>query len=1491
MIKAGDIVEMPGNNDKDRLIGISVKGAQWLREKAYRDALEEHGQESTEPQIEGVKLAVTNEDEPEVVQPEQPKAPTAEEKPEEEAKESEPQADAPEEPKAEAPEPVVSEIVPENQIEQEAEAEVQPEVVPEPEQAEEAPEEPKLEVVKNEKETEEINPKEASGLNVDDYRPKGALRREVIEPSKESEIKPQKTSHGPMLAELEELLKDSPQNKSILNTVERLKKVDAGEVAGDPEDIEKVLELLWDYKRELVPNNGEPKEETQKSVDELRRNIEDVLKQDSVLEERTETVGHPLLEALARVQDALGNKGPLTQQDIDAVGEEIARVKIGLKGDITRDSGEPLEKDFISVDHDTQKLIDALDKIYAELPGVYAALPQKGSLDAARIDEWEEELNRWISNLPKEAVKEEEPKAPAEEKKDEEVEKAQSSEVEKPQKALPPVPKQEALPPHVEDAATFEFWNKEEKLVLADISDEVKIQAMVIRDDTFQSLRRGQAGEATGFTGRVRSLWQSMMAGLGDYGYSRQIYQESIDIMRNANSLSPQLQARIRALGGMDLSTDDTGEETSFMLKDAIASEITEGLLEASELGLDVEASALELADIFVNHLRGEYEDRSAFERAVQAHLDRITTQNPQLVNEVFGEDFEGLMYAGNLWEMAEANRAKVTESLGNWESLTPEVQEQLLEAVGDLQGVRIQLAVKDRAIQEGRPAWVSNDSRYNQILDRIRGRNFGPVMGFLTSAPVLGFAGSAATSGVVRTALAGTAIVATGGMGAAITPLLVGAATGSIVAAFRKNRRFDDDFATEQRRMSRGLVGEGRKSERLQRLGLGAQTQVGTELARQIEAGDENAAYEAKALLATERELAENGMPQDLIVAGDEEGLETRSSVISRRDLRRALKAFEASKELNQEVVAERVRELLSFAEGQDTSRKRAKAASVAGAAAYGFVSGLLAGILGREAIDGVSERIAGAENNTITLVEAALGQRAQEARMPKYLTPDGERVWVGMQKVQEVTMKHSGKTVQVTSILGTDGKWHHSAPNVEGQSGWTFDAVKNEITHRVEGIRKNVVSDWLEVRNSVAKNTGAEKVHASWVAQATNRIKGTSDGTELGMTFPRRNGKFSINAESMEGMLAYGRGYRKVVNPLNGEYVATISAYDPKLQHEAIVLPLGKDLKTGALDMLDQFIDPKTHQPKPGILITVSERIRDRAGETDLAAIAAIGTRGNTVIETPGFTEGMQFNMPDPTYFPGVEAKDYAEAWAVPFEGNAPLGETTPNKERNEVPAPAPVPPAATQVEAAEEGAAMEPSTATKRPVPPLNANVAEDMETGAIPLAPGEEDGIVLEEQAPEVVLPEESKEEAKEAEPVAVPAEEPEKPKKKPESTEPKAEAEKPKEAEKKPKEDEIKIDFSGVDELQEGRKNNLRSILQTILNSDDSLEVKLTELRRLVIENDELFGSAGKSLGRINLGGTKIDISKLRSKKNFEIYLAQVIKHLGGSVEAEQEEAA
>jgi hypothetical protein len=293
------------------------------------------------------------------------------------------------------------------------------------------------------------------------------------------------------------------------------------------------------------------------------------------------------------------------------------------------------------------------------------------------------------------------------------------------------------------------------------------------------------------------------------------------------------------------------------------------------------------------------------------------------------------------------------------------------------------------------------------------------------------------------------------------------------------------------------------------------------------------------------------------------------------------------------------------------------------------------------------------------------------------------------------------------------------------------------------------------------------------------------------------------------------------------------------------------------------------------------------------------------------PGFVESAEISLPDASYVPPVEAKNWAEAWAIPLERDHALGNAVKKENKRDaaeepVPPVAPLPPLPETPRPQEEEPKVKKSDRAadidpEAPIPLTREKAREDQEASEAEATeryyqPGadrvgdveplsrsaaQEDMMAANrgEESPDRANPEKSiaeeanerlaeiaeklrvdQEDKKEANPVEAPEEV--------------APTEKTEEALKEKIE---KIDFTEVDELTPARRENLYNRLVTIHNLETAREKK-EFFKRYIVEDVDTFGNAGYHLGKIKIAGKAISYTSLDARK-FDIYITQIIKHL------------
>lgn len=744
---------------------------------------------------------------------------------------------------------------------------------------------------------------------------------------------------------------------------------------------------------------------------------------------------------------------------------------------------------------------------------------------------------------------------------------------------------------------------KKERIILADASEIAKAMAWRIAENRLNEIVHYDNGPTPPrFWGRLwrgvrgvvtQEFWRAQFAKMGEQGYLTKFYREALEEIENNQDLMTDIRGRL--LGESEVTTASTPDKAEhYRLLDAVVREVENEVIEAEERGEDLIGRGEIFSDLINRHMAGEFADRNAFEEAAREAIQRAIASG-QIDQSDFSSagregDAEGLMYASNLWDIAERYRAQALEQIGALSDteLSAEQQEALQGIISGIGQLDIRLATKFQDLNEARARRPDGRGGYLSIWERsaswARSR---PILGAIANPTVIGFFSGFATRTALRhSALfgAGVAIAGSTAFGTFGLSLLVGAGVAGTIAYIRRKRNLAFDRGMEQRRETIGQQGQGRRAEQIREFGFSDIAGEAETLTAEIRAGDTLALLRASALLEAERQLRNAGRPVDLIWSSTDEGERSRSNLVPKTDLKIAVRenAPADDPEWNGRVMNMAADYIERVNMNDDRFERFRKREGVKAAATTALAAGVL-GAIGQEVVHGIQWHVNPEEAaQRITLLDyvaghrpsieyAQIGNTSYPAEMIQ-TAPDGSRfINVNTSDVTE------GRVVggYFHMPIGPDGTIHPDMAESHIPEGYTYDAQTGELSHVVaHGVEGGALTpeSWDHFREYVVDRYPElfDKTHVSWAKFYENGHPpfgnsyepgyiANSEGTELQMDFHHGAGGYSVSFERMAGHIAYGSGGEFRIHP-NTPILVTIGPRDFATSHEvftAVVTP----------------------------------------------------------------------------------------------------------------------------------------------------------------------------------------------------------------------------------------------------------------------------------------------------------------------------------------------
>jgi len=326
----------------------------------------------------------------------------------------------------------------------------------------------------------------------------------------------------------------------------------------------------------------------------------------------------------------------------------------------------------------------------------------------------------------------------------------------------------------------------------------------------------------------------------------------------------------------------------------------------------------------------------------------------------------KGLLYASNFYEICESIDKNYKEQIDtavkevmdkNPEAKIEAVRDAIAKQVEGVQGLNLQLGLKERDLVNNRPKGILN--LYEKMVDW--GENHKVLGKILLNPFVVGAVATVATQGVQRAikwAAVGGATVATGG--GFWVPLGVGALAGGAYRAIKRGKDVEYDVAQELRHKTLGGKGSGILGEKGERSYDAVVMSFKEAMATVASMKDKTTFTDAEkqqlakiyARLQMERDLIADQSKKytkiDLFSLEADQGNRYGSNVSAKADLKLALKDL-GIKEQDLQSLANTEKSAIVDAikhinEGQSSFKRKEMLKSFGGGAVMGFAGGILA-------------------------------------------------------------------------------------------------------------------------------------------------------------------------------------------------------------------------------------------------------------------------------------------------------------------------------------------------------------------------------------------------------------------------------------------------------------------------------------------------------------------------------------------------------------------
>ena len=307
-----------------------------------------------------------------------------------------------------------------------------------------------------------------------------------------------------------------------------------------------------------------------------------------------------------------------------------------------------------------------------------------------------------------------------------------------------------------------------------------------------------------------RNIWK----GLSENYYRLKYYQEAIKEIQQDNNLLKAIEGRLS--GGKITGTANKTDYHAIL--DSVVTQYENDLVEAErELGDKVAGNpqlSVKVAELMYRHQQNKWADLGADYNgltgrdAVELYVKKEIA--PQLKNAAWARDAQGnktreadakgLLYANNLWEIAEGNKDFINHQVEKAvRQFGPENKAAIIAQLEGVMNVEMQLGLRDRDIQNNRPKGIL--SIYERLLDKTENNRF---LGKIVTNPfVMGVVGGVLGGKVGRAAgkaLVGAGLIGTGIATSFAAPLVAGAGIGAYMAYRKRSKDIKYDIAQEQR-------------------------------------------------------------------------------------------------------------------------------------------------------------------------------------------------------------------------------------------------------------------------------------------------------------------------------------------------------------------------------------------------------------------------------------------------------------------------------------------------------------------------------------------------------------------------------------------------------------------------------------------------------------------------------------------------------------------
>lgn len=357
---------------------------------------------------------------------------------------------------------------------------------------------------------------------------------------------------------------------------------------------------------------------------------------------------------------------------------------------------------------------------------------------------------------------------------------------------------------------------EKERVVIADTSQIVEAMAMRQAREKVEELRSELKN--SGFL--HKTLGRGFLR-FAENSYLIDFYKEAKKSMLENRNLMAEVEAKL--LGKKKTTTRSIAsdqEHRSYMLLDSVIEEFQKELVEANEKGNVIQNNNLTHAfgDLFAQHAMGRFASRADFEAAAHAAIKREGLAADEFINSGTGRNTKeaaGLMYATNLWHMAERYKNEVDEKV---RAVGPDREREVRSFINGTLNIDIMLGAKQRDMYNNKPESVLKF--YDKAVNFTQ--SFGTKIpgGKLISSVVanpffFGVAATMATRGGLRKA---GMIATTVALGPAATALVAGGIMGGAFSAARRSRDLKYDRAMDLNRKTLGAESGGARTDEMRK-------------------------------------------------------------------------------------------------------------------------------------------------------------------------------------------------------------------------------------------------------------------------------------------------------------------------------------------------------------------------------------------------------------------------------------------------------------------------------------------------------------------------------------------------------------------------------------------------------------------------------------------------------------------------------------------------